>query len=232
MGIRGAVRALRGGRRQRRRGRPLRRPANLRPAFPRRSARARAAAPDACAPVRTAASGASHSTRAFRPVEQQEAALQHQGRAHRILVNGACKRRARDALVESIVPGRRGDLRPPTAQGTGRNRGARVSAGRGLRQGPHRPAGREQGRLPAAVLGWSRAVAHGRRRTRERRCRGPRQDCTTAVSGPGRCRAGRSRCISRYSAGGAFPAPACCVVYGAKRYTTGSCAASVMPESW
>ena len=31
-------------------------------------------------------------------------------------VNGACKRRALDALVESIVPGRRGDLRPPTAQ--------------------------------------------------------------------------------------------------------------------
>ena len=30
--------------------------------------------------------------------------------------NGACKRRALDALVESIVPGRRGDLRPPTAQ--------------------------------------------------------------------------------------------------------------------
>ena len=50
------------------------------------------------------------------PESHHAFALQHQGRAHRILVNGACKRRALDALVESIVPGRRGDLRPPTAQ--------------------------------------------------------------------------------------------------------------------
>ena len=120
------------------------------------------------------------------PESHHAFALQHQGRAHRILVNGACKRRALDALVESIVPGRRGDLRPPTAQELAvtavlefplEEVSAKVRTG---------PAGREQGRLPAAVLGWSRAVAHGRRRTRERRCRGPRQDCTAAVSGPGR----------------------------------------------
>ena len=141
-GIRGAVRALRGGRRQRRRGGPLRRPANLRPAFPRRSARARAAPPDACAPVRTAA------------------CRRRSGNGRSLRRRAARKRRSRCFSLPRI--------RAPAARVEGTRRGG----------------------------------------------------------------AARPRGIPRRSTGLALVAPVCGVVYGAKRYTTGSLAASVMPASW